>query len=102
MPTLGLSQNSFKLGQNHQFKVFGNTLGNSTVTALTTNVPNVAWQITQQVGHGQNHVEVKATVSSTLVGAKFTDTIGDLTVTVTDSGSGQQATTTFTPVTYTT
>src|SRR5437868_7111535 len=100
MPTLGLSQKSFKIGQN-TFKVYGDSLGSSNVSNLTTSASKYTWQNPQTVGHSQNHVEIKATLASTAATSeKPKDTIGDLTVTVTDN-TGQSATTTFTPVTYT-
>jgi hypothetical protein len=100
MPALGLSQNKFKIGHQHTFQVFGNNLGSADVTDMTTNVPNVAWQIISTTAKSLNHVSVKAKLDSTPSAVHMTDTIGDLTITVTDSGTMQTATTTFTPVTY--
>src|SRR5437899_3104237 len=101
MPTLGLSQKAFKVGQQHNFKVFGDDLANSNATALTTTAPNLMWQNLQTVGKAQHHVNIQATLVAVFSVVKVTDAIGDLTVTVTDSGTGQQTTTTFTPVAYT-
>ena len=102
MPVLGLSQNKFKIGQQHNFQVFGDNLNNADVTAMTTNVPNLLWQNISTPGKSQKHVNVKATLTSTATGTahRNTDTIGDLTITVTDGGTAPAATTTFSPVTY--
>jgi hypothetical protein len=100
MPVLGLSQNKFKIGQQHNFQVFGDHLNSSDVTALATNVPNVVWQNIATTGKAQKHLNVRATLATTAPAstASSADTIGDLTITVTDAGAS--ATTTFSPVTY--
>jgi hypothetical protein len=98
MPALGLSQNRFKIGQQHTFKVFGDALDTSNVTDLTPNSLDLVWQNVTTVGNGQHHVTVRGTLVSTAAAFLPTDTIGDLTVTVTDAGVA--TTTTFSPVTY--
>jgi hypothetical protein len=104
MPVLGISQNKFKIGQQHNFQVFGDQLNSSSVAAMATNVPNVIWQNISTPGKGQKHLNVQATLTSTAGAAPVSsaDTIGDLTITVTDAGTNpsQTATTTFSPVTY--
>jgi hypothetical protein len=100
MPVLGLSKHSFKIGQQHNFKVFGDDLQNSVVTDMVTTVPpHLEWQNISTVGHSQNHVEIKATLVQRQ-SASVRDAVGDLTVTVTDTVTNQQATGTYT-VTYT-
>jgi hypothetical protein len=100
MPSLGLSKNSFKIGQQHNFKVFGDALANCDVTGLTTQVANLVWSNVSTPGTGPNHVNVQATLG-TRGTDRVTDTVGDLTVTVTDTVNGQTATQSYT-VTYTT
>jgi hypothetical protein len=100
MPALGLSQKSFKVGQN-TFKVYGDDLASSNVSNLKTTAANLKWQNWQTLGHSKNHVEIQADLVTTTSGEKPKDTVGDLTVTVTDSGTSQQATTTVTDVKYT-
>jgi hypothetical protein len=100
MPLLGLSQNKFKIGQQHNFQVFGDNLNSCDVSAMTTNVPNVMWQNISTPGKAQKHLNVQATLVSVASAIIRADTVGDLTITVTDAGSAQAATTTFSPVTY--
>lgn len=83
-PTLGLSQKKFKVGQTHNFKVFGDGLGSARAD-VSTAVPHLAWRNVQTVGNAQNHVNIRADLVSTTAGGTPRDTAGDLTVTVTDS-----------------
>jgi hypothetical protein len=86
MGSLGLSKNKFKAstsGVQHQFKIYGDGLNGFTVAALATSVSTLSWQIDQQVGNSNDHVEVKATLTGTA--ALTRDTVGDLTITVSDS-----------------
>ena len=90
-PNLGISQKNFTMGQN-QFKVFGDGLANATVTTLTTTATGLKWQNIQTPGHGQNHVNVKADLVATAAKRDPRETTGDLTVTVTDTGTNESST----------
>ena len=87
-PTLGLSQKKFKVGQTHNFKVFGDGLGSATAD-VSTAVPHLAWQNVQTVGNAQNHVNIKADLVATAA-RDPRDNAGDLTVTVTDSSGSDK------------
>ena len=99
-PSLGISQKKFKVGQTHNFKVFGDGLSNAKVTALTTTVPNLVWSNIQTPGHGPNHVNVKADLATSPAERTPRDTVGDLTVTVKDDTTNETTTQAFS-VTYT-
>jgi hypothetical protein len=92
------SLNAFQKNQTQNFKVYGDDLSNCDVTNMTTHVAGLKWQNWSTPGHGQNHLNVKADLVTTFKEERVTDTTGDLTITVTDTQTGQTATQSFTVV----
>jgi hypothetical protein len=93
MPNLR-SLDSFAIGQN-DFKVYGDGLSNCDVHDMTTHVSGIKWQQWSTPGKSPNHVNVHATLAASTK-ERVKDTVGDLTITVKDTQTGQTATGTFT------